>query len=105
MCGITMKFYKKGGMEENRAWWGQLWMAELTLLHIMISVRCEIPLGMVQKLKITFWRYRWKQVCFWNYILDNTLDIGTPSGDNDFDHKNDDDDNNNNNSDDNNDDK
>ena len=56
---------------------------------------------------MTFWRYRWKQVCFWNYILDNTLDIGTPGGDNDFDHKNDDDDdnNNNNNSDDNNDDK
>ena len=26
-------------------------MAELTLLHIMISVRCEIPLAMVEKLK------------------------------------------------------
>ena len=26
-------------------------MAELTLLHIMISVRCEIPIGMVQRLK------------------------------------------------------
>ena len=26
-------------------------MAELTLLHIMISVSCEIPLRMVQKLK------------------------------------------------------
>ena len=38
-------------MEENRGWWGQLWMAELTFLLIMISVRSEIPLGMVQKLK------------------------------------------------------
>ena len=38
-------------MEENRGFWGQLWMAELTLLHIMISVRCEIPLAMVEKLK------------------------------------------------------
>ena len=28
-------------------------MAELTLLHIMISVRCEIPIGMVQRLKGT----------------------------------------------------
>ena len=27
-------------------------MAKLTLLHIMISVRCEIPLRMVQKLKV-----------------------------------------------------
>ena len=27
--------------------------AELTLLQIMISVRCEIPLGVVQKLKGT----------------------------------------------------
>ena len=26
-------------------------MAELTLLRIMISVRCEIPLGTVQNLK------------------------------------------------------
>ena len=26
-------------------------MAELTLLHIMILVRCEIPLGIVQMLK------------------------------------------------------
>ena len=26
-------------------------MAELTLLHIMILVRCEIPLGMVHNLK------------------------------------------------------
>ena len=26
-------------------------MAELTLLHIMISVRYEIPTGMVQRLK------------------------------------------------------
>ena len=91
-------------MEENRGFWGQLWMAELTLLHIMISVRCEIPLGMVQKLKITFWRYRWKQVCFWNYILDNTLDNDTPDGYNDFDDNNDDD-KNNHNSDENNDDK
>ena len=99
-----MKFYKKGGMDENRAWWGQLWMAELTLLHIMISVRCEIPLGMVQKLKITFWRYRWKQVCFWNYILDNILDNNTPDKDNNFDDNNDDD-NNNHNSDDDNEDK
>ena len=26
-------------------------MAELTLQHIMISVRCKIPIGMVQRLK------------------------------------------------------
>ena len=26
-------------------------MTELTLLHIMVAVRCEIPLGMVQKPK------------------------------------------------------
>ena len=26
-------------------------MVELTLPHIMVSVRCEIPLGMVEKLK------------------------------------------------------
>ena len=38
-------------MKENRSQWGQLWMAELTLLHIMILVRCEIPLGMVHNLK------------------------------------------------------
>ena len=29
----------------------QFWIAELTLLQIMISVRWQIPLGMVQKLK------------------------------------------------------
>ena len=34
-----------GQMEENRGYWGQLLMAELTLMHIMILV------GMVQKLK------------------------------------------------------
>ena len=44
-------FIKKGGMEENKGWWGQLWMAALTLLHNMISVRCEIPIGEVKKLK------------------------------------------------------
>ena len=58
---------------------------------------------------ITFWVrlvniYGWKQVCFRNYILDNTLDNGTPDVDNDFDDNKDDDDNNHN-SDDNNDDK
>ena len=47
--------------------------------------------------------YGWKQVCFHNYILDNTLDNSTPDGDNDFDDNDDDD--NNRNSDDNNDDK
>ena len=41
------------------------------------------------------------QVCFWNSVLDNTLDKGTPDGDNNFDDDNDD--NNNHNSDDNND--
>ena len=40
------------------------------------------------------------QVCFWNYVLDNTLGNSTPDGDNDFDDNNDD--NNNHNSDDNN---
>ena len=40
------------------------------------------------------------QVCFWNYVLDNTLDNDTPDGDNGFDDKNDD--NNNHNSDNNN---
>ena len=55
---------------------------------------------------MTFWRYRWKQVCFRNYILDNILDTGTPDGDgnNSFDDNNDDD-NNNHNSDGNHDDK
>ena len=53
---------------------------------------------------MTFWRYRWKQICFQSYILDNTLDNGTPDRDNYFDGNNDHD-NNNHNSDDNNDDK
>ena len=53
---------------------------------------------------MTFWRYRWKQICFQCYILDNTLDNGTPDRDNYFDGNNDHD-NNNHNSDDNNDDK
>ena len=47
--------------------------------------------------------YGWGQVCFSNYILDNTLDNGTSYGDNDFGDNNDDYDNHN--SDDNNDDK
>ena len=47
--------------------------------------------------KIAFWKYGWKQVCFRNYILDNTLDNGTPDGDNNFDDSNDEDNNNNNN--------
>ena len=46
-------------------------------------------------------KLRWKQVCFHNYILDNTLDDGTPDGDDDF-NDNNDDDNNNRNSDDHN---
>ena len=45
-----------------------------------------------------------KQVCFQNYILDNTLNNDTPDGDNGF-NDNNDDDNNNHDSDDNNDDK
>ena len=45
---------------------------------------------------MTFWRYGWKQVCFRNYILDDTLDNVTPDGDNDFDDNNDDNDNNHN---------
>ena len=39
--------------------------------------------------------YGWKQVCFRNYILDNTLDNRTPDGDNNFVDNNDDNDNHN----------
>ena len=42
-----MKFYKKGGMEENSGQRGQLCIAELTFQHIMILAMFEIPLGMV----------------------------------------------------------
>ena len=53
-----------------------------------------------------FLKVRWKQDCFQNYILDNTLDNSTPAGHKDFDENNDDNNNNNHNSsDDNNDDK
>ena len=50
---------------------------------------------------MAFSRYRWTQVCFRNYILNNTLDNDTPDGDKDFNEKNDDDNNNHNSSDDN----
>ena len=50
MC-CTSKFYKKGGHGGKQGLVGQLWMAELTSMHIMTSVRCEIPLRIVQKLK------------------------------------------------------
>ena len=52
----------------------------------------------------TFWRWGWKQVCFQNYILDNTLNKDTADGDNGL-NDNNADDNNNHGSDDNNDDK
>ena len=45
---------------------------------------------------VTFWRYGWKQVCFRNNTLDDTLDNSTPDGDNDFDDNNNGDNNNHN---------
>ena len=54
----TIKFYKKWGNGGKQGLvkgimkgWVGLWMAELTLLHIMILVSSEIPLGMAKKLK------------------------------------------------------
>ena len=47
-----MKFYKKRRGDGGRQMVVRPTMnAELTLLQIMISVRCEIPLGVMQKLK------------------------------------------------------
>ena len=50
-----MKLYKKGGAGDGQRQRvvRSIMNAELILLKIMISVRCEISLGMVQKLKST----------------------------------------------------
>ena len=50
-------------------------MAELTFLHIVISVRSEIPLGMVKKLKGIVYLKRCGGIAYWyewhaNKILD-----------------------------------
>ena len=47
-----MKFYNKvGGDGRGQRVVRPIMNAEMRLLQIMISVRCEVPLGMVQKLK------------------------------------------------------
>ena len=53
-----------------------------SILYLFFISVFEVDITFWVKLVIAFWRQRWKQVCFKNYLLDDTLDNDTQNGDN-----------------------
>ena len=68
-----------------------------SILYLFSISVFEVDITFWVRLLIAFWRWGWKQVCFKNYLLDDTLNSHAQDGDSNILHNDDDNDDDNNN--------